>query len=142
DVQEAIEVDAHRGVEDATHELRRRRSAKALVDGVREGERMERGVPIAELVARVEAGDPERGGPRDGGGDPLWSRAPSESSEQRLRDRLGGVSEQYRLVQWPGGVGALFQEPLVRALDDRDDVDRIAPRVRLFHPGRVRVRVG
>ena len=64
-IQEAVEVHAHRRVEHAAHQLRRGGAPQALLDGVGERERVERGVPVAELVARREAGDASRGGERD-----------------------------------------------------------------------------
>ena len=65
-VEEAVEVDAQRAVHEAAQQLGRRVAHERLVQRVGGGERVVDGVPVAEVVLHVEAGDAQRGGVGEG----------------------------------------------------------------------------
>lgn len=133
--QESVEVSAHPSIESAAHELACRRASQSLLDGVRERKRVERCVPIAELVARVEARDPRRRRKRDGRRNLHLACTLSESREQRL-NACGGIVAEYRIDQRVAAVPctATFaagcecrRQPLERRFEQADEVYRIAP---------------
>ena len=111
---------------------------------------MQDGVPVAELVAGVEAGDPQRGGVGDGARRPRPRRAPSRSAASSASTIACGSSPSSartsasRPRQPPSGrppssaVGQLGEGPL----QERDQVDRVAPGVRLLHARRRWRRTG
>src|SRR4029077_20289048 len=65
DVQKAVEVDAKGAVVHGAQQSRRRRAHDRLVQRVRGRESVVHLVPVAVVVLRVEARDPQRGGVRD-----------------------------------------------------------------------------
>ena len=93
-VEEAVEVDAQRGVHRAAQELGRRPALQRLVQPVRRGERVVHGVPVAVVVLHVEARDAERGRVRDRPADLLFVGAGAQRVEQRARDDFGIVVEE------------------------------------------------
>ena len=102
---------------------------------------MQRRVPVVEVVARREAGDPCRGGERDRGRELDLRRSCAERVEQLL-DELGSLVLEQRVtsasrpfqVPRSGSRGQCLREPRECALEQRGEVDRVAPRVRLLHP--------
>ena len=68
-VEEAIEINAHRRIKDAARQADRFHTLQALVHGVGEGEGVQGGVPIAEFVAGMEVSDAAGGGIRDDAGE-------------------------------------------------------------------------
>ena len=94
-VEEAVEVDAQRGVHRAAQQLGRRVAAQRLVQRVRGGERVVHGVPVAVVVLHVEARDAQRGRVRDRRGRAPRRSAPARSaSSERVGDGFGIVVEQ------------------------------------------------
>ena len=71
----------------AAHELLRRGAPETLLDGVGERERVQRRVPVAELVRDREARDPGRRGERDRRGELDLRGAVPQRGEERLEDR-------------------------------------------------------
>src|SRR5579859_17132 len=73
-VEETIEIDAHRGIEGTTEQvsrpavsmLSRGKAAQSHVNGVGERIGVQCGIPVAELIAGVEAYDTQGGGIDDG----------------------------------------------------------------------------
>ena len=60
DVEKTIQIDTHRGIKDTAQEIDRAGTAQALVDRIGKGKSMQRRIPIAKLVAGMEAGNPQR----------------------------------------------------------------------------------
>ena len=59
-IQKPIEIDAHRSIEDPTHQFMRVHPHQSALHCIREGETMMRGVPVAEFVAGRELRDAQR----------------------------------------------------------------------------------
>src|SRR5262249_8050788 len=106
DVEEAIQVDAHRGIEDAAQQRgrggvsawRSGETTQAHMDGVGERECVEGGVPVPELVAGMEAGNAKRGGVADGGGHLRRASTLTQSLEQGVHV-MPWVVEQEQLAE-------------------------------------------
>ena len=131
-------MDAHRSVEHAAHQLRRRRAPQALLDRVGERERVERGVPVAELVARREARDSGRGGERDRRGELDLARTgpqrPQQCVEDLLRLSVEDDLDEARAIAPGASPGERLGQLLEGGFEQRDEVDRVAPGVGLLHP--------
>ena len=135
-------MDARCRVEHAAQQLNGRRPAQSLLDGVCERERVQCRVPVAELVRGGKSRNPGRGRERHrrGGGD-LAGAAPKRL-EQRLDDRRGIVGEQRLDELSPSrpchtaaaSRGERFGQSRERLVDERHEVDRVSPAVRLLHP--------
>ena len=130
-------MDAHGRVEHAAQQLPRRRPPQPLLDGVRERERVQRGVPVGVLVAGREASDPRRRREGDRRGELDRAGAVVERREQRVEDlrRLAAEDDLHQLLP----AAPLTRRPWLRqarerVLEQRDQVDRVAPGVRLLHP--------
>jgi len=115
--------------------------AQALVDGVGEGEGVQGRVPVAELVAGVEAGDAQRRRVGHDPGDIGLGAAFPQGGQQAVGDVLGRIAEQDgdQLVAGgrflPPGLAAPDGrgQPLKRPLQNFHQVDRAAPGVGFFH---------
>jgi hypothetical protein len=102
---------------------------------------VQRGVPVAELVAGREAGDARRGGERHRGGELDLGRAGPKCVEERVQDlaRLGrqdGLDERGAAV--PGAAPRRAPRHRLRKARERilqqcDEVDGIAPGIGLLH---------
>ncbi len=105
-------------------------SGAVLLGGGGERERVHRRVPVAELVAGMEAGDPRDGGVRDGGRELDFGRAVRERGEQRLDARVRVVAEHglderrpcTRTAAPAGPRGKCGRKPLERGLEQRDEI--------------------
>ncbi len=109
---------------------------------VRSGEGVVDGVPVAEVVLHVEAGDAQRGGVGEGAAELVGIRAGGERVEQGVDDALGVVVEELpgeaghvgeRAV--PGGAGVDGGvEAGLGAGDELGEVVRVAPGAGLLRP--------
>ena len=91
-VEEAVEVDAQRGVHRGAPQLGRGVAAQRLVQRVGGGERVVHGVPVGVVVARVEAHDAQRGRVRDRAPELLVGRARRPARRRARRRRRRGSS--------------------------------------------------
>ena len=148
-VEEAVEIDAHRRVEDPAQQKRiviRRlvplQPAQPLVDSVGEGEGVQSRVPIAEFVAGVEAGDAQGRGVGDHGGQFHFAGAGPQRGQQRVNDGARIIVQQDRNQVVASGPAAAVRLTCgkggrdlgARISQQFDQIDGIAPGVGLLHP--------
>ncbi len=93
-IEEAVEVDAQRGVHAAAPELGGGIAAEGLMQRVGGGERVVHGVPVAVVVLDVEAQDPQRGRIRERASELFVVRARVVSANQRVGNLDGVIGKQ------------------------------------------------
>ncbi len=142
-VEETVEVDAQRAVHEAAQQLARRHAHEGSVQRVRGGEGVVDGVPVAEVVLHVEAGDAQRGGVGEGPAELVGIGAGGERVEQGVDNMFGVVVEEL-----PGEAGHVGERAVpggarvdggveagLRARDQLGEVVRVAPGAGLLRPG-------
>src|SRR5215213_6544007 len=144
-------MDAHRRIKNPSQQLLRGGSAQPLVCSVGEGKGVQCGVPIAELVGGGKPRDAQRRSVRNSLGQLFFGGALPQRLKQRASDGSRLFAQHHRsqlLATLPPSVPSVptavqsRRQLLESLIKDLYQVHRVAPGVRLLHPGSTRVTSG
>src|SRR5207253_8068718 len=145
-IEEPVEIYADCGIERRSHQLSGRNPPECLSHRVCECEAVMGRVPVAKLIAGRETCNPKRRRVSDGSRQLIGGASLAKRGQHCVSDGAWIVAEydgdQIVTVLTPGAASAALQRSRERfegAFEDLDQVDRIAPCVRLLHAIAIRV---